>query len=207
MTFAKPKQASAETHPLGTAIGAGQQCQRVRTIIVDHKGRYIGYLRRRLPSAGDAEDAYQDFCVRALAKAEQIRDAATAEAWLQRVLFTVLQDTYRAKGAEHQGLSAFRQFFEVASQPVPETDQELDEMGICACLNEFLPALKPEYRDVLWQIDFMGKDRVEVARHMRVTASNMRVRLYRARKAFRSVLKQNCPTCAEGVATECHFSG
>lgn len=180
---------------------------RVERIIVEQRGRYLAYLRRRLASPEEAEDAFQDFCVRALLKAEQIRDEATAEAWLQRVLFSVLQDVYRSRGAERRGRAEFEQSVHVEAQMAPEPEEDKTETHICPCVHAHLPRLKPEYLTVIWQVDFLGEPRRRVARSLEMTAGNMRVRLHRARKSLRSTLKRSCPTCAEGTAATCHFAG
>lgn len=189
-----------------TSAGAGRQRPRVERIIIEQRRRYLAYLRRRLPSTEEAEDVFQNFCVRALLKAEQIRDTGTAEAWLQRVLFSVLQDFYRSKGADRRGRAELEQAVLVEEQMSPEQEEDKTEAHICACVYAHLPKMKPEYRTVLWRVDFLGERRQSVARSLDMNAGNMRVRLHRARKSLRSILETTCPTCAEGSAKTCHLA-
>lgn len=178
----------------------------VEQLIARQRGRYLGYLRRRLALPEDAEDAFQDFCVRALGKAEQVREAATVEAWLQRVLFSVLQDAYRAKGANRRVHDQLRHSAQIAAQMNHKPQEDEEKPTLCACIYAHLPALKPDYGKILWQIDFMDRPRHEVAQDLGMSAGTMRVRLHRARKALRSRLRRDCPTCAEGTAETCHFA-
>ncbi|GAB4575198.1 MAG: hypothetical protein Tsb008_15060 [Rhodothalassiaceae bacterium] len=192
--------------PENAPLAASGHRPLIEQIILEHQRRYLAYLRWRLSSAEDVEDVFQDFCVKALARAEQVRDVATAEAWMQRVLFSVLQDFYRSKGIDRRGRAEIEQAAHIEAQMVPEPASEAEDTHVCACVKAHLPKLKPEYRAVLWQADFLDIPRSEVARRLDMSIGNLRVRLHRARKALRATLKKVCPTCAEGMAQSCHFA-
>ena len=66
-----------------------------------------------------------------------------------------------------------------------------------------LPALRPEYADVLRRVDLAGERPAEVARALGLTANNAMVRLHRARKALRADLQRSCRTCADHGCLDC----
>ncbi len=193
---------------IGVSYDAGDRDDRralIEHCLIANRASYIGYLRRRLNNPADVEDLYQDFCLRALAKAEQLRDAQAAHAWLKRLLFSTLQDHYRARHLTRRGLDVLAETQAVAAQGAPEDASSAPEPRLCACVYEHLPRLKPDYRTVLWEVDFRGNPREKVAAALKLSAGAMRVRLHRARRALKETLRTGCPRCLDGGAEGCHF--
>ncbi len=178
----------------------------IEACLITNRASYIGYLRRRLNNPADVEDIYQDFCLRALAKADQLRDEDAVHGWLKRLLFSVLQDHYRARHTTRRGLGALAEAEAVAAQGSPEDTARTPEPQVCTCVYEHLPHLKPDYRTVLWEVDFRGQPRETVAAALKLSAGAMRVRLHRARRALRETLRKGCPKCLDGSVEGCHFS-
>jgi hypothetical protein len=58
-----------------------------------------------------------------------------------------------------------------------------------------LPALKPEYAEVLRRVDLAEEARETAAAALGITIGNLTVRLHRARQALRRVLELTCETC------------
>ncbi|MBX9933546.1 MAG: hypothetical protein K2Y56_18825 [Methylobacterium sp.] len=66
--------------------------EEVRAALVRNRASFLRYLRRRLRTAQAAEDALQDFCVRALQSSDQLADCARVDAWLRCILRSTLID-------------------------------------------------------------------------------------------------------------------
>ena len=60
---------------------------------------YVRFFRRHLRHPEDAEDAVQDFCLKALRAAVTLNDAGRIDAWLARILRNTLVDHYRRGAA------------------------------------------------------------------------------------------------------------
>src|SRR3546814_19115504 len=63
------------------------------------------------------------------------------------------------------------------------------------CLHKILPALKPEYAEILRRVDLAEEPREAIAAALGLTIGNLTVRLHRARQALRRVLELTCETC------------
>ncbi|RMD89440.1 MAG: RNA polymerase sigma factor [Alphaproteobacteria bacterium] len=187
------------------AVGAAARRAVVERALVTHRAAHLGWLRRRLDNPADVEDLYQDFCLRALAKAGQLRDDGAVHGWLKRLLFSILQDHYRLRHATRRGLDALAAAEAIAGQGSTETDAPAHEPQLCACVHEQLLRLRPDHQELLRELDFHGRSREEMAASLGLSSGTLRVRLHRARRALKETLRTACPRCLEG-AEGCHFA-
>ena len=72
--------------------------------LLDGRGAFMGFLVKRLGNRADAEDVLQEFCIRVLARKDQLRDVERMDAWLYAILRSTLNDHYR-KGARRSRLT------------------------------------------------------------------------------------------------------
>jgi RNA polymerase sigma factor (sigma-70 family) len=145
-----------------------------------------------------AEEILQAAFVRSVEKADTIRDEETAVAWFYRLLRNALTDHWRRQDARGRALDRFAG---ESSEEAP--DPEL-LATICACLNDIVPSLKPEYAKAIELVDLQGKPVVEAARELGITTNNAGVRLHRARLALKRELERACGTCTEHGCLDCH---
>jgi RNA polymerase sigma-70 factor (ECF subfamily) len=165
---------------------------------VENHRRFLAFLERRVESRAAAEEILQEAFVRGLGQADEIRDDERAVAWFYRLLRNAVIDHYRARGAEARGLAALARELADASAPPPEI-----EAALCRCFEALLPALRPEYSEILRRVDLEGGRPADFAREAGLTANNAMVRLYRARKALRADLQRSCRTCADHGCLDC----
>ena len=74
------------------AMALEDQHTRFQALVIPHLDRLLRFAQRRTASAGDAEDAVQDACVKAWLCFSDLRDAEKARPWLYRILRSVLSD-------------------------------------------------------------------------------------------------------------------
>jgi RNA polymerase sigma-70 factor (ECF subfamily) len=72
--------------------------------------------------------------------------------------------------------------------------EDLDGI-VCMCLYRILPALKPEYAELLRRLDLETEPREAVAAARGLTLGNLTVRVHRAQQALRRALQFSCKTC------------
>lgn len=181
----------SKTEPIETAVEAALlQCRQ----------SFHGFLVRRLGSAHEADDVFQDFSLRAITKGSELTSDQSVVSWLYRVLNSTLIDHLRKAQRRRRQEAAF------AIDPAlgPDTDLHsklnLDaaaHAAICECLYSLLPLLKAEHREVLWRIDLLGEPRHAAAKDLGITAGNLTVRLHRARALIRDAMLRACETCPE----------
>ncbi|MBR0682909.1 hypothetical protein GXW74_20625 [Roseomonas eburnea] len=155
-------------------------------------------LRRCDGDAQAAGEIMAAFCLRALARAPQLRDTAAARGWLAAVLRSTIADHRRSERMERRRYRSddplsLAQRSEYAVPP-PADPARGDP---CACLREVLAALRPEERDLLQAIDLRSEDRAVHAARLGLTRNALGVRLHRARAALRAAMLAHCDACSD----------
>ena len=124
------------------------------------------------------------------------RDPGRLLPWFYQILRNSVIDFYRARAAETRKLEAYAQ--EMQAEPADEP-----ENTICRCYEKLIPALKPEYGELIRRVDLQGESPGALAFEKGETANNLSVRLHRARKALRVDLVECCGACAKGGCVDC----
>lgn len=140
---------------------------------------------RRLRSLAEAEEVAQAFALKALERAGQLREPLAVGGWLRRIFETTLIDHCRRAG----GRRAREVSFDAQLHDRAEAEPPRNPTGEAAAIVvRLLPRLKPEYAQVIEQVDLMERSRAEAASDLGVTTNNLTVRLHRARAALRTQL-------------------
>lgn len=165
--------------------------------LLDSQRRFLAFLERRVGGRAIAEELLQGAFVRALESGSVPDDSEGAVTWFYRVLRNALLDHYRKQSAEGRAVDRLAQ--ERLEAP---RDAELHQ-AVCACMHGVLPALKPEYAELVRLVDLEERSVVEVAARLGVTSNNASVRLHRARKALKRQLERACGACATHGCLDC----
>lgn len=160
--------------------------------LYESRQRFVEYVRRRVDDPELAEDIVHDSLLKALKSAPELRDDERLIPWFFRILRNAVVDEYRKR--------------DVARRHVQQTDElpdlpdlsDEDERTICACFKAVLPALKPEYAELIQALDLSEETPEAVAGRLGITTNNLKVRRHRARQALRQQLENACGTCAQG---------
>lgn len=184
----------ATFHPLESSRGlADPQGGRddLALQLAAERPRQMRFLRSRLPSQQDAEDAWQDAAIKFLQHAESLGAAVRPQAWMGVTLRRLVVDRYRRAAVRRRTLDA------LAVQPAPDAaDTDEDLVAPSDCLKAALRELKSEYRQILAETYLDERPLKAVAHHLELTANNAAVRLHRARNALRQVMAEKCQSCA-----------
>ncbi len=172
----------------------------IEAALTNNHRAFLQFLVRRLGDQSAAEDVLQSFCLRVVRKGAELRDSESVIAWLYSVLRSVLMDHYRSEGARQRREANYAQ--EQALFGNDRDDLELRE-SVCDCFRGLLPALRPDYAEVLRRVDLSGDPREKVAADLGITPANVRVRLHRARQALRTALDSCCGSCCEHGFRDC----
>ncbi|WP_206455809.1 RNA polymerase sigma factor [Aurantimonas marina] len=172
----------------------------VTAALADHRGEFLRYLLRRLGDRDTAEDVLQNFCLRVVSSSVALRKRESVIAWLYTVLRSVLTDHYRREAARRRREDSY-----VREQTtLGENPDEIDLEDIpCECFRELLPALRPDYTEILRRVDLADEPRGKAAANLGITPGNARVRLHRARQALREAMRECCGSCCEHGFNSC----
>jgi len=166
--------------------------------LIECRNKFLGYLRKRLNSPQDAEDVFQDFCVKVLRKHASINGRERLDAWLGITLRHTLTDHYRRRATRNRGAEAFAIEAKVL-EPVWE-----DLVGpACSCIAAAMDELQPAQADLLTRLDLQGESRKSVAAALGISLNSLSVRVHRSRAALRKKIGKICPVCGDGGFMQC----
>jgi RNA polymerase sigma factor (sigma-70 family) len=165
--------------------------------LLENRRGFLRFLERRVGRREEAEEVLQEAFTRAVAKRGTLRDEESAVAWFYRMLRNAVVDLYRHKDASRRALEAFgRDLKDV--QPGSDLHGE-----VCACVSRVASTLKPEYAEVLREVEVEGLPVKTHAEHQGITAGNAAVRLHRARRALKLQVIATCGACADHGCVDC----
>ena len=171
--------------------------EELERVLVAQQARFLDVLRRRTGSAVEAEEILHGAYLRALEKGLPEADDEGLVAWFHRVLRNAVVDHTRRRAAERRAMER-----EEVERAGDQAELEL-RAAVCACVHDVLPALKPEYADLVRQVDLDERRVADVADRAGITANNASVRLHRARRALKTHLLRTCGACAAHGCLEC----
>jgi RNA polymerase sigma factor (sigma-70 family) len=166
--------------------------------LLAQRKQFLAFVQRRVSDSALAEDILQTAYLRAFECKDNFKHSESAVAWFYRLLRNAVIDSYRRHVSKDKALAAWTRELETATQLSPEFKNE-----VCACLDDILDGLKPQYAQVLRAVDLEEQRVQEFAEQHDISASNAGVRVHRARAALRKQLLRTCATCAEHGCVNC----
>lgn len=164
--------------------------------LVENHRQFLAFLEARVSSRAAAEEILQAAFVRAIEKADTVKIGESTVAWFYRLLRNALVDHYRRGASEGRALEAHAAEVETVFEP------ELENV-VCRCIADLLTTLKPEYADMIRQVDLENRPLSAVASALSISQNNATVRLHRARQALKASLERSCGTCASHGCLDC----
>jgi RNA polymerase sigma factor (sigma-70 family) len=158
--------------------------------------RFLKFLRGRVGDPATAEDILQAAYVKAIQHGGELREAESSVAWFYRILRNAITDYYRRDAARCKAMD------QLLANWTEDYEPEL-HAETCACIQEVIRDLKPEYRAAIEHVDLAGESVESFARARSTTPNNASVRLHRARKAVAKKLTAVCGTCATHKCIDC----
>jgi len=170
--------------------------------LVGNEAAFRAFLRRRVNNEALAKDLLQQSLVRAVEHHHSLQQHESVIPWFYRILRHAIIDAYRAQASEARKHDAFLQKLTVSEEntmPPPDAVKPT----VCACLHALLPAIRPNYAELIRRIDLEGESPDTVARELKLTRNNLTVRLHRARQALRDSLEESCGICSKHGCLNC----
>ncbi|HUC37182.1 MAG TPA: RNA polymerase sigma factor [Acidimicrobiales bacterium] len=169
---------------LVAAFQAGDEDAFAR-IVGTHYSSLMAEARRRLRSAGDAEDAVQETLLRAYVALDRFGGDYHLRAWLGQILANACADIQSRRfreGRLHDRLASRREV-------VPSADEALGDADVRRVVTDAVASLPKSYRDAFVLREVEERSYAELAEEMKVTEANARARVHRARGALQRSLK------------------
>jgi len=163
----------------------------IESLLAVNREALLAFAERRLGSRATAEDVVQQASVRALGRAEQLRDAGAGRAWLFQITRRLVVDQLRAQSA-----------MAAAHEDELASDSELSEFS-CDCVLANLRRLPDAEASLLRRSIVDGAAAADLAAELGVSINAATVRLSRARAALREQLRTHCGTHSLRECLDC----
>jgi len=166
-------------------------------LVREHAGWMLRLAERILNDASLAEDVVQEALINALQGLETFREAASLRTWLHRITINAAISRLRhsqrlAEESIDEYLPAFDQYdcrIEPPWARLLPVHEAVESDLLRRRVVDGIRQLPDTYRVVLQLRDIEGYSTGETAKLLRVSESNVKVRLHRARAALKKVLE------------------
>lgn len=168
----------------------------LQAMLMRRREALLAYIQSKVADRDLAEDILQESLVKALRSAADLREEEKLTAWFYRIVNNAIIDLYRRRSIEMRYLAQ--------AVDSPDVSAEPEEIrSICECLGAIIPTLKPEYAQVIDELDLKGEDPGTVADRHGILRNNLKVRRHRAHAQLRRRLEETCRSCARHGCLDC----
>jgi len=136
------------------------------------------------------EDLLQETFVKVQKKLSQLKDHQKTSSWIFRIAYNQCQDHFRNSKRKIQQENLINQT-EIFTHPL-SSQKLLEQQQMSQCVQEKTKLLPESLRTPLLLFDIMGFSHREIADILDISLENTKVRLHRARKQLKVILKKKC---------------
>ncbi len=136
------------------------------------------------------DDIVQEVFVRAHSKIDTLEDHDKIGSWLFRIAYRQCMDHFRKESQNPQ--KEIVDFRGVITSDYSTTESKLEQHQMSVCVQNQMLLLPENYRTVIWLFDVLGFTLKEIADILELSVENVKIRLHRARKKLKSILRQKC---------------
>ncbi len=173
----------------------------LKAALEKERSNLVRYIRGIVRNEGIAEDLTQETMLRAHMGISGLRDRDRLIPWLYRIGTNVCRDYFR----KQKRISEQIHGSEVSIAPQDLRDEnapQLDKIMECAemgeCVQQYFMELSDSYRAVIILHDLEGMTNPEIADMLSISLDTTKIRLHRARKRLRKILKDACDFYVDG---------
>jgi len=136
-----------------------------------------------------ADDLIQETFIRIQENLDSVRDPAKISSWIFRIAYHLCQDHFRTlkKSSSHEEVHEG-----LANLHETPVQKKLEQGEMSQCVQDQVNLLPESLRNVLIFADAMDFSHREIADILGLTVENVKVRLHRARKRLKAILKEKC---------------
>ncbi|CAB1076259.1 hypothetical protein D1AOALGA4SA_4056 [Olavius algarvensis Delta 1 endosymbiont] len=152
--------------------------------------RVKSFIMRLVKDEWVADDLIQETFIRVHRGIDSVRDPSKLSAWIFRIAYNLCQDHFKSLKKSNYTIEASRDTPGIL--PEMSAHKELEQFQMGTCVQEQVNLLPEMQRIVLILYDLLGFNHNEIAEMLDITEANAKVRLHRARKSLKSILKDKC---------------
>jgi RNA polymerase sigma-70 factor (ECF subfamily) len=137
-----------------------------------------------------ADDLAQETFVRAYKSIGTLKTGSSMSPWLMQIAYNLCRDHFRK--VKKSSRDAVPLDDEVLPCNTSLTEKTLERRQMSTCVQDKILLLPEAQRTVLLLCDVFGFAQKEIAEVLAISLENVKVRLHRARKRLKSILRQDC---------------
>jgi len=137
-----------------------------------------------------SEDLTQETFLKAYNSIDSLNDISKIKSWLIRIAYNLCLDHFKAE-PKHK-FDSFNSIEELFSANFLPAGKQMERSEMSKCVQEKMLLLPQSYRTILHLFDIAGLTHREIAEVLDVHVGNVKVRLHRARKKMKEILKEHC---------------
>jgi RNA polymerase sigma-70 factor (ECF subfamily) len=137
-----------------------------------------------------AEDLIQETFIKVQQNLHQLREESKLSSWIFRIAYNLCQDHFRKTSKFLKNERVLNEEKKILTEPIFQKEIEQHQMG--KCVQDRMKLLPEPYYTVLALFDLMDLSHQEIADLLDISVDNVKVRLHRARKKFKTVLEEEC---------------
>ena len=155
-----------------------------------HYNRVRKFILAYVKDEWVADDLIQETFIKVQKNLKSVKDPAKLSSWIFRIAYNLCHDHYRQ--AKRSSLNQRNIQQEIVSFKEAVVQKKLEQQQMGQCVQDKMDLLPPDYRSVLILSDIMAFSHKEKAEILKISVSNVKVRIHRARKKFRAILEDHC---------------
>lgn len=119
--------------------------------------------------------------------------------WFFTVLRNAVIDSVRKTNSEEKKTESMKHFLSL-------NYNSEDESEICECFKELLPSMKPEYRDMIENLELGSETAEGASLRLNMNRNQLKVLRFRARQQLKKFMEESCRVCAKHGCLDCTCS-
>ena len=128
-----------------------------------------------------SDDLVQETIYKAMKNASRLRDVATIDSWLYRILYNCWQDYLRVKGRNVE-------FVEMLDEEQNDQSENYQQSQIVRRVRSSIEQLPMPLREVITLADFADLSYAQIAKVLEIPIGTVMSRLFRARQTLKTQL-------------------
>jgi RNA polymerase sigma-70 factor (ECF subfamily) len=152
------------------------------------------FIQATLRDPWAADDLVQETFLRVIRKRDTLKEPSKLRPWIYSIAFNLCRDHLRRRSSASGPAQAPSPTMPLLEQmPAPSSaEAALAAHQMNACVQHKIALLPESQRTVLWLFDMEGMSQQEIAEVLGISIDNVKVRLHRARKRLKQILKTHC---------------
>jgi RNA polymerase sigma-70 factor (ECF subfamily) len=169
--------------------------EKLKELLEKERPKLVSYIGSIVQNGETAEDIVQETMLRAHQNISGLKDEDRLEAWLYKIATNICRDHFRKQKSTKGQILTKKSGVDLQSlrdENAPQLDKVIECAEMGQCVHKYFKKLPDSYRSVIMLHDIEGMTNPEIADMLNISLDTAKIRLHRARKRLREILKNVC---------------